>query len=771
MRLADGLCPRACQSQTEPGVVARWAEPGARGSTPASGLEPLSVGQFFLPLRRRWTTVTLLAVTGFATALLVAVQQAPVYRATALLEVQGVNDNFLNLSDLALTTSEHLVEPLVQTQVKILQSPELLGRVADKLELDKRQEFQSPQGWGAGWFRPPAPAGRERLLKALSQHLTVRSSGQTRIIEVIGESTDPKLASGLANTMSGEFIELTLARRLKNNQDTTWWLADQLRDLKSTLDQSEESLQQYARQAGLLYTSEKDSVAEAKLRQVQEALSKAQTDRFLEQARYARAAATPPDSIPEVLDDGTLKEYQVKLTDLKRQLAERSTTLMPAHNKVRELSAQISELEAALEQGRASVLRRIKSEYDSALNRERLEAVAYSAQANLVAAEAAKSIRYKSLKQEVDSNRQLYESTLQKVKEARIASAVRATNVQLLNAAETPELPAKPILPLYCAVGLFGGLFLGTALAFLQGSPGQRIPTPGFASFQPGYLEWGAVPYAFSDLGGRLASGDSHHSGPAEIEGRDTRRPGLSGLSPELACWTGRVSPMVKPIRAALTGVLRSTPPGRPPRLLVVTSALEGEGKTTIACNFALTLAQIRQRVLLIDAHLHRPRLHNVFGVPNGQGFSDLLEDLASQLDPDFCGACASVDMASRHMAGLHVLPSGAGSGSVIDQLHSAELPSLFASLRKEYDYIVIDTAPLSVQYSRPLVRLADGVVLVVGACQTSHDAASAWVRRLESDGTRSVGTVLNDRGLGRMPVCTSQALSSSCSLNSCQTT
>jgi capsular exopolysaccharide synthesis family protein len=206
---------------------------------------------------------------------------------------------------------------------------------------------------------------------------------------------------------------------------------------------------------------------------------------------------------------------------------------------------------------------------------------------------------------------------------------------------------------------------------------------------------------------------------------------------------------MVKSIRAALTGVLRSAPPGQQPRVLVVTSASEGEGKTTIACNFALTLAQVRQRVLLIDAHLDRPRLHSLFDVPNRQGFSDVLEDLASQLNSSFRETCASLGMASRHVAGLRVLPSGTGSGSVVNRLYSAELPGLFASLRKEYDYIVVDTAPLSVEYSRPLVRQADGVVLVVGSCQTPQDTALAWVRRLEADGARSVGTVLNDCEFG----------------------
>ncbi|MDP2999787.1 MAG: Wzz/FepE/Etk N-terminal domain-containing protein [Bryobacterales bacterium] len=314
------------------------------------------MGQLFAPIRRRWYTVALLAGVCFAAAILIGLRQPPGYQATALLEVQGLNDDFLNLKGLNSSAGEHAAEPYLQTQVKILQSSDLLGRIADKLELEKRDEFKFAQDWAANPFRSPAPAGRERLLKDLSKHLTVRISVGTRIIEVTGESTDPKLASELANTAGKELIDLTLARRLKNNQDTTRWLSEQLRDLKGSLEWSEQALQRYAREAGLLFTSETDSVAEAKLRQLQEALSKAQSDRVQEQARYERAVASPPDSLPEVLDDSALKDYQVKLTDLRRQFAERSSTLTASHYRVRELRAQIAELETAFERGRANVL-------------------------------------------------------------------------------------------------------------------------------------------------------------------------------------------------------------------------------------------------------------------------------------------------------------------------------------------------------------------------------------------------------------------------------
>ncbi|MDP2999830.1 MAG: GNVR domain-containing protein [Bryobacterales bacterium] len=389
----------------------------------------------------------------------------------------------------------------------------------------------------------------------------------------------------------------------------------------------------------------------------------------------------------------------------------------------------------------------------------------------MVAAQAAKSVHYKSLKQEADSNRQLYETMLQKVKEAGIATAVRATNVQLLNAAAVPESPAKPNLALYGGAGLMLGLFLGTALAFVQGSGGRRIRTPGEAGSHLGCPELGAVPYAYGGRGGWLALGDSRQLGAGENGRGDRQAHPDSELSPELASWSGSRSPMAESIQAALAGVLFSPPRGQQPRVLVVTSAAEGEGKTTIACNFALALAQMNQRVLLIDGHLRKPRLHDVFGIPNRRGFSDLLEGLGSRASQGVPEMCAPVDMAELDMNGLHVLPSGARSARLVNHLCSPELPRLFESWRGEYDFIVIDAAPLTLLESRPLALAAEGVVLVIGAGRTSQDTALASLRRLEADGANVLGIVLNDRGTGRTPARSPRALVSPAPVSSFQTT
>jgi len=735
MRKSLRIRPRS-EASTKPAVQT------PRPTSVATIPEAISLGQFLQPLRRNWGTVVIAALCGVVAALAIGYHQEPVYQATTLLELQGTNEDVLNLGNSSFPTSEASVEPYLQTQVKILQSPELLRRVAAKLNLRGRAEFSTASSWELPVLKTANRGENDRLIKEVSRHVSVRVPGQTRIIEIVAESKDPKLASDLANTVSKEYIEYTLARRAKNAQNTSEWLANQLRDQKVNLERSEDALQRYARENGLVYTSETNSVADAKLQQLQDALSKAQEARMQEQARYERALASAPDSLPEVLDDSTLRNYQTKLTELKLHLAELSSTLMPGHYKVQEVRDQIVELEQALTRGRARVLARIKNQYEGAVRREKLGAAAYSAQAGLVEAQAAKSIRYRSLKQEAESNRRLYEAMLQKVKEADIASAARATNVQVLNAATVPELPARPNLPLHAAAGLFLGLVGGSALAFARGGKGARIRVPGDACATLGYPELGAIPYAYESSAGWLPFRRLRRAADDTSDG-DAR----SFLKQDCAGGSLGDSPMAESIRATLASILFTAPSEQPPKVLVITSASAGEGKTTVASNFAMALAQTGRQVLLVDGNLRQPRLHEVFGVPNDEGFGELLEVPLSRLRYRAGEQCLATDV-----EGLSVLPAGAGSTGMFDRLYSPHVPHLFDCLREQFDAVVIDTAPLSVLESRALARQADGVIVVIGARHTSQDEAEAALRRLSDDGTNVLGTVLNNCGTPKAP-------------------
>ena len=362
----------------------------------------------------------------------------------------------------------------------------------------------------------------ETQLKQAAKSMKVRAAGQTRIIELLVDSTDPRLAAAFANTITNEFIEQNMEARWQMSQRTGDWLSRQLDDMRLKLERSEDALQAYARQTGLMFTSEKTNVSDDKLKQLQEELSRAQADRMIKQSRYELTRSATPDTLPDVLNDSNLRDVQTKLTDLRRQEAELSTTYKADYTKVKKIQAQIASLETALETERAAILSRIRNEYDEAQRREKLLAAAYGSQAQVVTHDSEKEIQYNILKREVESNRQLYEAMLQRVKESAIASAMKASNVRVVDAAKTPKKPYKPDMPMNAGLGLLAGGFLGIAFVIMRERANRTLQQPGDAPFLLNVPELGAIPNARASSRNRMYYLRSKET-PARPAGKQTR--------------------------------------------------------------------------------------------------------------------------------------------------------------------------------------------------------------------------------------------------------
>lgn len=679
------------------------------------------------------------------TGVLVSLPQEKVYQAYATLEIQGINENFLNLRDVDPTAGGGNVpaEVYLETQLKILQSETLVDRVVAKLGLENRPEFGGRQpGRLDHWLRKlglrsAVQAPRLEARKKALENLKVRQARTSRIVEVVFDSTDPRVAADFANALAEEYIQQNVEVRWRSTQRTGEWLTRQLDDMKTKLTEAERRLQSYAQESDLVFTGERDNAASAKLRQIQEELSRAQADRVSRQSRYEMAAVAPPESLPEVLDSTILRDYEMRLLELKRQLAELRPSYKPAHYRVQRLESQAAELESALARERKNILDRVGNEYRSALRRESLLAAAYQGQTGKVSSQAAKSIHYDTLRREVDANRQLYESMLQKVKEAGIASAMKATNVRVVDEATPPAEPYKPNVPLNAGLGLLSGTCLGIVAVFLR-ERAERVRESGDRSIKgPGDLaylqvpELGVIPADIIDLEpeGRpsvkryLPLGNN--GGQGRIELAAERQPSLVAES----------------FRAALTSILMTTQGARRSHAMVVTSPAPSEGKTTAVSNLAITLAQIRARVLIVDADMRKPRMHDVFGLSNEWGLSSLLQAPTPWSEYP----AGSLGLETR-IPGLSVLPAGPETKHLLNLLYSPRLAELLKRLRQEYHMVLIDTPPmLHLSDARIIARLADSVILVLRAGQTTHDAALAARQRFAEDGTPVLGTILNN--------------------------
>jgi len=697
--------------------------------------EPESDGfmQYFRLLKRRKGTLLLTAFLGVLVAFLLTIPQTPVYRAQTLLEVENLNEDFLNMKNASPTlTTPGMQAPEynIKTYTTVLQSRPVLERAMKDLKPEDRSALMGDQtvkpssnkiSWRKtlGLRQPLPPAPGEQAMEQLSGALKVTNEPHTRVITVTFDSTDAELAATFTNSIAGAFIQHNLENRWKTSQDTVEWLSRRMQDVKSKLRKSEEDLQRMASAANLTFIGEKDNVSEDRLRQLQAEVLKAREEAVNKQSAYEMVATSSPDALPDVLNDATLKDYQVELTKFRRDLAEFSSLYTPQNPKVTKVQAHITELEAALNKKRANIVERIKNEYTAAQRREKLLSADYGSQLGLISKQSDKVAQYSILKREVDTNRNLYDSMLQRVSEAGFASAMRESDIRVIEQARIPTLPYKPDFVLNSAFGLISGLFFGIALVILRAGSDRRIQQPGDTTLHLNVPELGVIPASgsmrklFSKAGNGLAPNG------------DTRL--------ELTTWQQWPSVLAESFRLTLASILCSEQNGARPRVIVLSSANPGEGKTTVISNLAIALAQAGNRVLLIDGDMRKPRLHDIFDVANTAGLSDVLTGKSTPA------------VLETKIHNLFLMPSGKGGSGALNALFTPQLRSLLRRLKSEFDMILIDTPPmLHIPDARLLGRQADAVIIVV-AQNTSRDVVGTACQRLGEDGTKLLGTILNN--------------------------
>jgi capsular exopolysaccharide synthesis family protein len=685
---------------------------------------------------RRYKFVILAFVAmGVLGALILSFLQTPMYRAHTSLEVEDLNENFQNLKDSDPTAQFPSAESYFQTQVKILQSREMVELVIDKLNLMER--MAPHKHFWSGWIHHnssnPDPAlQREQMVDSIQKNLTVQAWGESRTAEIFYDSSDPRLASDVANTLVQTFIDESREIRWNSTQNTAEWLTGHLKELQKSLDGSENRLQEFARSTGILLAADRQNVAgrnisEDKLKEIQDELSRAQGDRTQKQAEYETIRNMPVDSLSPTMNNPALQNYLVKMADLKSQLANLSATYTPEHYKVRQVEAQIADLQKSIDAERAGILRRSREDFEAAQRRQDMLATAYDEQTKSVSDMAGKTIQYENLQHEVDTNRELYDALLLRIKQAGLAAAMRSSNVVVVDRAKPPVLPYKPNFPMNTALGLVSGLFVGVGFVLMRDRFNRNIESPGLS---PAYLripELGVIPAA-KLASRRLAWLPASAKVPLQLKASEQ-----NGTSREHAT-------LAEAYRATLTSILLPTLNGEGPRVLVLTSPDAGAGKTTVTSNLGMATAEIGKRVLLVDADLRRPRLHRLFEIPNSFGLTDILR-ITTPLEE------IPVNQLVRQtkIPGLCLVPSGPTTDGLSSLLYSPRLTEFLQRVAKEFDLVLIDAPPmLHFADARVLGRHSDGVILVLRSGQTKRDAAMLARQRFDEDGTCVLGTILN---------------------------
>ncbi len=740
----------------------RRLEAAAAVPSAVSESGPNLLGYWRALRKRRWTVLTLFTVV-FLVVLIGTLKMQPVFEARALLEIEKENPNILTMKE--LFELETVSDTYLETQYKVLRSDALARRVIRQLRLDRYPEFNpdtstsravaaaAPGDSAAAGDSLPGPDAMQAALASYHRRLSVTPVKRSRLVELSFEAHDPELAAAVVNALADNYIDQSLEVRWQATQKASEWLAQQLDSLKVKLERSEEELQQYARENGLLFlettAGQPEHILNERLRQLQEELTRAQAERFERESRYRLLASDKQESNHEPLaltqgrESSVAEDLLLRLAELRRERAELATTFTPGYPRMRQLDNQIAEVERLLAAERARIAERLRNDYRAALAREQMLAQAFAEQQQQRNRIAERSVQYNILKREADTNRELYEGLLQRLKEAGVSSGIKSSNIRVVDRATPPRKPAKPNLLLNLVLGAVFGIGLGVGAALLTDHLDNTVKSsedverflqlpalafiPNAESLSgPRSGVYGRLPQLSRDqlLGGR--SGSKPNGKPAAAGGAAWVR--IDGLGIER-------SALAEAFASLRTSVLLSAA-DRPPRTLLVTSAQPGEGKTTIATNLAISLAQLGQRVLLIDGDMRRPSVHRAFGLSRQQGLASYLAGADNW----------PVLIQPTGVTGLDALVCGPVPPNPAELLSGERMQALLRETARQYHMVIVDSPPLlNVSDSRVLATRVEGVILVIKSSATPREFVQRARAHVDGVGANVIGVVLNN--------------------------
>jgi capsular exopolysaccharide synthesis family protein len=744
----------------------------------------VSLRDFWRLLQARRAIVTTTILAALVSAGIYNYSKTPTYLATASIQIDREQPNIARLDEELSRLPER--PDYIETQYKILKSRTLARRVIERLDLAGAPELSraiasssaaSPAAIRLVASGDPAPA-HSRLVDAFLARLRVDPGKGTRLVDVSFESEDPKLAPAVANTLADEYIEHNLEAKWNATQKASVWLQQQLTSLQQALESSESALHDYAARHAILFVEERKDITTEKLARLENELTAAQAERIDKQslALLVEGTVRGGAELPAQVTNAALEDLRTKRASLRGELQKLLVSFGPTYPRVVRVERELEEIARSIEAENQRLLARVREEFELAQGREKLLLDAARQQRGLVNRLSDDFIQYDILKREAESNRQLYEGLLQRLKEAGVSAGLRASNIAVLDPAEIPEHAYRPRRLLNLLFALLSGTVLGVVLAFGAEHLNTRVRTPDEVERLTG-LDLLAVLPRRNLLRGNLRARLRIARGAVSVSLERPRQPGaVLGPLTETGNGAGRgggsstasAEPAAAgPARqggASLVPLRDAASPGRPaaPRVwdaeaglseayrtlrssillgwegglrrLLITSSQPQEGKTTVSLNLACSLAQLGRKVLLIDADMRRPNCARQLGVDARHGLSAYLR---GTVEFDALLAATPVD----HLSLIH---AGSSEAFASDLLCSPRLAELLDEAARRFDHVIIDSPPsLVLSDARAISRFVEGVILVVSD-ETDRGALLRTKQTLDDAGVRLVGFVMN---------------------------
>ncbi len=614
-------------------------------------------------------------------------------------------------------------------------------RVVEKLELVRNVEPAPPSSGFLSWIfgaEEEIPT-REQLIarqaRGIQNNVTVQPRQGTNMVEIVAVAGDPERAAAMANALAEAYIDWNLESKFAQLGQASRFLGTEVEQLKGEIAQKERELQEYGVAQDIVATgtgSTSSSMTMQNLEQINRDYTSAVADRVTKEARYQELRNTAPDAIADTVSGGLVSQLKNEQSKLEREYSDKLNLFKPEWPAMQELKTKIEQgrryLDKIVAQNAEEAREQARSEYMTALRRERSFASMLEGRKTEVREQSSSAVEFSNLQTEIATKRQLLDTLLDRQAETEVTSRAaedNASSVRIVDRALPPNDRFKPSLKGNLKSGVLMGLMLGIGIAFFRDYLDRSLRKPEQVEQELRLPAIGSIPSLQQAQGALYA-----YSNRKKRQGAKTFDDEYIELLPHRKPH----STAAEAYRAVRTSLLLSRAGGL--KSITVSSALPGEGKTVTSANLGIVMAQLGRKTLLVDADLHKPRLHKVFKVSNRHGIVSIL---AENEDPaDF--------VISSEVPHLDLLTSGPSSPNPSALLSSPMMGEFMKWAHANYEYVIVDTPPLSpITDAVILGTMTDGVVICVHAGRTSRDVVAAARDKLQRSNVRILGVVLNN--------------------------
>lgn len=711
---------------------------------------------------RRWWIVLLVLIAFVSVSAYLTSRQSPVYRASLKLQIDNDQTNILPFKDTNtftyITTEEYL-----KTQFEALTSRTLANRVIRKMNLAQDPRFnQKPQPDALSLFinrlksKLPGAASNKVVAKphpnpkntpdmspyagGLASSISISQIKDSSVVVLSYDCGNPSLAADVVNTLADEYIQMNFDTKYQASKLASEFLEKQLIEIKAKVEKSEEEMVKYGQAHTIYNLGARENVIMQKLSDLNAALTQAQSERIQKESIWKTASTAGSGPLPEILATPEIRALENNVAALQQQYSKLRAVYKSDWWEVKQIVGQLETAEKQLARVREERRKDCATAYQMAVQREKLLAEAVRAQKVEADEVNQYAIQYNILKQEVDSNKQIYDGMLQRMKEAGITAGLKSNNIHVVDAAMPPLTPILPDKRGNLTKALLSGLIFGIALAFLSEYVGsyfdRSLKTPEDVDRFVQLPFLGLIPstHSFDHAGNRKSMMLFLKSRGEQVAGFKNANGQQSIEMITLANTKSLISEAYRHLR---TSILLSSNGRDKQKTIVVTSSKRGEGKTTTCVNLAITLAQANKKVLLMDCDLRNPKIHRILGLRNVDGVSTFLTDGSKPLN---------LLIENTAIPNLYVLTAGQIPPNPSELIGSSMMKKCLAALAQRFDHVLVDTPPLlAVTDGSILANLVDGVILVIRGGDTTKEAIMRSKQLLTYAHAKIIGTMLNN--------------------------